>query len=1019
MPRSRHAVIAIFFALTLALGVAPSFAAEFIIHGLEGTPTAEEIASVDAYLKVNPPLPAGTNQGNNFAYGTAAGNAGQMRTMYDLTHDTWYLDRAIDFSDYMLANRNDPTTGRIQWTGNRELCWPNKTVTAGDAAYCGAENGLVVSQIVSAARIIVADSSLWNREIPGGDPRGFGRTYIERARTYIREGSRTLDEFLVPYWVHPENLNRLKIPTHPGWAAMTGGNYAKDQGHALPWNQQDMVTGALSTIADCLRILGEDEPRAASYDVITQAALDWFISDLQIGTYTANGFTVYKWGYSPGDFRHIENLAHASSDINMLAGAYRRGRFGIPRETLVPMADTFLQVIAKPDGTFAGNVDGTGSRTSVSSSWVGYEEFREGIYRILFTQATVQSARTNVGTAVGLLSTRKKLFANPPTPTPTPDPNATATPTPTPRPTTTPRPTPTPTPTPTPVLRFEAEALPYQTSGRSNTSGADSKTSGGFWMSFDGKSVGEFVEYILPSVPQGVYDLLFKYKTYVPRAIVSVTVDGAVVGEPIDQYAKVSTYPDTPVGSLTLGAGEHTVRLTVLGKNAAATSYGISADRFSLVPDSRAPVITMPDDITTEATGPTGATVTWSAVATDNKDGNVAVTFEPAPGSTFAIGTTTVVARAVDYTGNQAEQTFEVTVEDTSPPTLTLPAEITVEAVGPDGAPATFAATANDRVDGSVPVDLSPASGSTLPLGKTTITAVASDATGNVARGSFTVTVVDTTPPAFQSVPADRTAEATGPDGATQTYSASAHDLVSGDVTVAFVPPSGSVFPLGTTPVAATAEDAAGNVASRGFQITVLDQTPPALTLPANLAVEATGPTGAVATFVASAHDLVSGNVPVTTSPASGSVFALGRTVVTVTAADAWGNAATGQFTVTVADATAPVIESLTATPDSLWPPNHKLVAVRILAVARDTVDPSPVTRIVSVTSNEPVSGSCGDDKSPDWVITGDLTLKLRAERADHGRGRIYTITVASRDRFGNSSLRTTTVKVPHDRRHQ
>jgi len=189
--------------------------------------------------------------------------------------------------------------------------------------------------------------------------------------------------------------------------------------------------------------------------------------------------------------------------------------------------------------------------------------------------------------------------------------------------------------------------------------------------------------------------------------------------------------------------------------------------------------------------------------------------------------------------------------------------------------------------------------------------------------------------------------------------------------------------------------------------------------LPANLAVEATGPTGAVATFVASAHDLVSGNVPVTTSPASGSVFALGRTVVTVTAADAWGNAATGQFTVTVADATAPVIESLTATPDSLWPPNHKLVAVRILAVARDTVDPSPVTRIVSVTSNEPVSGSCGDDKSPDWVITGDLTLKLRAERADHGRGRIYTITVASRDRFGNSSLRTTTVKVPHDRRHQ
>src|SRR5262245_33663480 len=122
MSRSSPAAIAIFFALNLALGVAPS-SAQFIVDGLEGAPAAHEIASVDAYLKVNPPLPAGTNQGNNFAYGTAARNAGQMRTMYDLTRDTWYLDRAIDFADHMLAARNDPATGRIQWTGNRELCW--------------------------------------------------------------------------------------------------------------------------------------------------------------------------------------------------------------------------------------------------------------------------------------------------------------------------------------------------------------------------------------------------------------------------------------------------------------------------------------------------------------------------------------------------------------------------------------------------------------------------------------------------------------------------------------------------------------------------------------------------------------------------------------------------------------------------------------------------------------------------------------------------------------------------------
>jgi len=240
---------------------------------------------------------------------------------------------------------------------------------------------------------------------------------------------------------------------------------------------------------------------------------------------------------------------------------------------------------------------------------------------------------------------------------------------------------------------------------------------------------------------------------------------------------------------------------------------------------------------------------------------------------------------------------------------------------------------------------------------------------------------------------------------------------VSGDVTVSFDPPSGREFPLGTTPLVATVADAAGNVARRGFQITVLDRTPPTLTVPANLTIEATGPAGAAATFAASARDLVSGDVPVTTSHASGSLFPLGRTVVMVTATDAWGNVATGQLTVTVADTTAPVIESLRATPNTLWPPNHRLVAVRILAAARDSVDPSPVTRIVSVTSNEPVKGSCDGDTSPDWILTGHLTLKLRAERSAHGRGRIYTITVASRDRFGNSSLRTTTVTVPRNRR--
>lgn len=85
---------------------------------------------------------------------------------------------------------------------------------------------------------------------------------------------------------------------------------------------------------------------------------------------------------------------------------------------------------------------------------------------------------------------------------------------------------------------------------------------------------------------------------------------------------------------------------------------------------------------------------------------------------------------------------------DVQPPTLTVPAEITLEATGPSGAAATFAATASDTRDPSPVVSCSPVSGSTFALGTTTVTCTATDASGNASSGSFTVKVQDTTAPA-------------------------------------------------------------------------------------------------------------------------------------------------------------------------------------------------------------------------------------------------------------------------------
>jgi hypothetical protein len=86
---------------------------------------------------------------------------------------------------------------------------------------------------------------------------------------------------------------------------------------------------------------------------------------------------------------------------------------------------------------------------------------------------------------------------------------------------------------------------------------------------------------------------------------------------------------------------------------------------------------------------------------------------------------------------------------DITPPELTVPDNVTLEATGPDGATHTFTATATDVVDPAPEVQCEPSSGSTFPIGVTTVACTATDASGNVVSGSFTVTVVD---PAVSSV---------------------------------------------------------------------------------------------------------------------------------------------------------------------------------------------------------------------------------------------------------------------------
>lgn len=313
------------------------------------------------------------------------------------------------------------------------------------------------------------------------------------------------------------------------------------------------------------------------------------------------------------------------------------------------------------------------------------------------------------------------------------------------------------------------------------------------------------------------------------------------------------------------------------------------------------------DDITLEATGPSGAVATWSLLDVFGTP-SAAYCAQPS-GSTFVIGTTTVTCTAVGSTLSDVK-IFDVTVEDTTAPTIVVPADITVSATGPSGATVSFAAaTATDIADPTPAVGCDHNSGVVYPVGTTTVTCTATDDTGNVATDSFTITVNDTTAPVISGLPASLTVEATGPAGATATWSGSASDNVDGPIALTCIPSSGSTFAIGTTTVNCSAADAAGNSTTASFPVTVEDTTGPTFAgTPASFTQEQVPGTNTLQYTAPTATDLVDGPVLVVCTPPVGTIITAGPHVVTCMADDSEGNLSSTSFTVTLADTTDPVV---------------------------------------------------------------------------------------------------------------
>ena len=499
-----------------------------------------------------------------------------------------------------------------------------------------------------------------------------------------------------------------------------------------------------------------------------------------------------------------------------------------------------------------------------------------------------------------------------------------------------------------------------------------------------------------------------------------------------DSYATIDSYTANgdavTNNTFDLAVGSNSADIAVLAEDGTGTTtYSVSLSRAEAMAITVATpaVITTANQAAYDVTGTCNSTgvsvavtLTAGSVTADSEAANCTDGAWTTSVDASALADGSIAISAVGSTSLETSTVIASVNKDTTGPSVSVPADISVAATDANGTSSSDAvisafllgATASDATDGNVSVTNN--APDIFPIGSTTVTFTAVDSLGNVGSNSATVTVDDQTAPVV-TAPATTTVASTDANGTAKTDTsiaafldaATATDNVDMNLTITNNAPD--VFPIGPTTVTFSTTDSSGLTGSATAVLIVADQTAPVITAPASITVAATDADGtaatdaAIAAFLsgASAADNVDESSTVTNDGLA--VFPLGETEVTFSSTDAAGNTGSASATVNVTDQTAPVITApadgtIAATDASGTAATDAAVVAWIeSAVATDNVDSNltitndapetlplgttvvtfTVTDAAGNTSSDTATATVADTTAPEITAPGTLVV--------------------------------------------